>query len=82
MAMGLPVVATDVGAVTEIVRSGVDGLVVPPNSVDALATSLEQMMGNPKKRAEFGLMAREVAVRFSPQKVFGLWEQLIHDVLK
>ena len=76
MAAGLPVVATDVGAVTEIVRTGVDGLIVPSGDVAALAAALDILMGNSEKRAELGRRAKEVAERFSPQRVVALWEQL------
>jgi glycosyltransferase involved in cell wall biosynthesis len=40
LSAGVPVLTTDVGGVAEIVRHGVDGLVVEPGSVDALATAL------------------------------------------
>jgi glycosyltransferase involved in cell wall biosynthesis len=41
MACGLPIVATDVGGVREFVTDGAGGLVVPPNSAEALARALE-----------------------------------------
>lgn len=39
---GVPVIATDVGALAESIRDGVDGLVVEPDSVPALAAALER----------------------------------------
>ena len=43
LAAGVPVLTTDVGGVAEIVRHGIDGWVVEPGSVDALATALVEL---------------------------------------
>lgn len=39
-ACGLPIIASDVGGLSEVVTHGVNGLLVPPGSPDALATAL------------------------------------------
>jgi glycosyltransferase involved in cell wall biosynthesis len=44
MACGLPVVASRVGGVPEIVRDGVNGFTVPPSDVDALANALQRAL--------------------------------------
>jgi glycosyltransferase involved in cell wall biosynthesis len=57
MASRLPVVATSVGGVPEIVRDGQDGLLVPPGSVGALRGALETLLCNPtlaRRLAEAG----------------------------
>lgn len=56
MAAGLPVVASDVGAVREVV--GDAGLVVPRGDVDALAGALGSLAGDPGRRAALGERAR------------------------
>lgn len=43
-AMGLPVLATDVGAVSEIVQDGVSGVLVPSGDAPALALALERLL--------------------------------------
>jgi glycosyltransferase involved in cell wall biosynthesis len=66
MMMELPVVATDVGAVREVVDDGRTGLVVPPLDAEALVGAILRLAGAPEARASFGNRGRPVAVeRFS-----------------
>jgi glycosyltransferase involved in cell wall biosynthesis len=44
LACGLPVVASHVGGVPEVVRAGVNGLMVPPSNPDALADALQRAL--------------------------------------
>lgn len=66
MACGLPVVATSVGAAPEMVRDGVDGLLVPPGDPGALAGALSHLLADRATRDAFGARAREaVLARYS-----------------
>jgi L-malate glycosyltransferase len=65
MAMGVPVVAGDVGGPTEIVRSGVDGLLLPVEDVERWAGEIERLLREPRLRAELGRKASERAQAFS-----------------
>ena len=58
MASGLPVVVTAVGANPDVVRDGVDGLVVDSHAPEALAAALETLVGDPALRARMGADAR------------------------
>ncbi|WP_378570834.1 glycosyltransferase family 4 protein [Nocardiopsis mangrovi] len=60
MAGGLPVVASDVEALREIVRPGVTGELVPPGDAAALAACLEKLGASPDTRAAYGRAAREL----------------------
>lgn len=51
LAMGLPVVATRVGVVPDVVADGVDGLLVAAARPDLLAAALEQLVRDPDRRA-------------------------------
>ncbi len=62
MACGVPVVATDVGAVSEVIEHGRTGLIVPPLDAQALATATLTLLENPELRARLGAEARRRAV--------------------
>ena len=65
MAAGLPVVASAVGGVPEIVADGATGLLVPPGDAAALATALEQVLADSALRRRLGAAGRErVRTRF------------------
>ncbi|WP_051551257.1 glycosyltransferase family 4 protein [Nocardioides sp. URHA0020] len=59
MAAGLPVVATTVGGVPEVVRDGVDGLLCPAGDAAALAAALRRLSADPHLRARLGASARQ-----------------------
>jgi len=61
MSVGTPVIATDVGGVSEVVDDGVTGLVVPPRDVEALATAIASLIDDPEKRERMGRAAAEQA---------------------
>jgi starch synthase len=56
---GKPVVATRVGGVPEIVRDGVEGLLVPPGDPAALAAALVDLLRDPARRERMGAAGRE-----------------------
>ena len=58
MAAGLPVVATDVGQLRDLIESGTTGLLVPPSAPAALASALGRLRREPALRARFGQTAR------------------------
>jgi glycosyltransferase involved in cell wall biosynthesis len=71
MLLGVPVVATTVGGIPEIVRDEIDGLLVPPDDPRSLAKALERVLGDETLRARLteagGRRAREsfTAARFA-----------------
>ena len=61
MAAGLPVVASDVGGVGELVVDGATGLLVPAGDPAALAAALERLLADPELRRRLGAAGRERA---------------------
>ena len=66
-----PVVASDIPGYREVVRDGLDGLLVPPGDALALAESLRRLGLDPQARARMALAARERAERFAWPRVAG-----------
>jgi glycosyltransferase involved in cell wall biosynthesis len=58
MAAGLPIVATRVGGNPELIRHGQTGLLVEPENVAALATSIRSLLSDPVQRAQLGAAAQ------------------------
>lgn len=58
MAHGLPIIATDVGALPEMLSAGA-GVIVPPRDPDQLRNALRELMGNGDRREATGKIARE-----------------------
>lgn len=68
-ACGLPVVATAVGGIPQMIRPDTDGFLVAPGDADALSATLERAVKHPRRR-ELGAAARAEAVdTYSQQSV-------------
>jgi glycosyltransferase involved in cell wall biosynthesis len=79
MGAGLPVVATNVGGIPEVVTDGVDGLLVPPSDPQALARAIETALGRP----ELGRAAAQTAqTRFSLATMIDGYERSFRRVLE
>jgi colanic acid/amylovoran biosynthesis glycosyltransferase len=63
MATGLPVIASRLSGIPELVTDGVDGLLVPPGEDVALADALARLAEDPALRAQLGAAGRETVLR-------------------
>jgi GalNAc-alpha-(1->4)-GalNAc-alpha-(1->3)-diNAcBac-PP-undecaprenol alpha-1,4-N-acetyl-D-galactosaminyltransferase len=78
MSSGLPLVATDCDSgPREIVRHNVDGLLIEPNSIEALVKGLDTLLGNPALCQQFAQRAPEILDRFGMVKVMEDWTQVM-----
>ena len=60
-AAGLPLISTDVGAISEIVQDGRTGVLLPTGDEQALESALRQLLTDPQKRRTYGAAARALA---------------------
>jgi 2-deoxystreptamine N-acetyl-D-glucosaminyltransferase/2-deoxystreptamine glucosyltransferase len=71
MASGLPVVASRVGGIPDVVEDGETGLLVPPGDADALAAALDELVADPRRRQRFAEASRRRAGRYSWPELAG-----------
>jgi glycosyltransferase involved in cell wall biosynthesis len=82
-ASGLPVVASRVGGLPEIVADGETGLLVPPENAEALAEALAHLIRSPERRRTLGQAARERAVEcYDWQRCAAAMERLYEAVVR
>lgn len=63
MAFGLPVVATAVGGIPDIVQNGINGYLVPPAEPEALRIAIEKVVEEPANALRMGEQARQTILR-------------------
>lgn len=82
MGVGTPFVAYNVNYGTdEVIRHEVDGLLVPPGDIDALADAMVRLLSDPDLAGRLGERAREVTERFSAQRWEAEWLALFDRVV-
>jgi glycosyltransferase involved in cell wall biosynthesis len=80
MSIGVAPVAFDCDSgPAEIIRPGVDGVLVPAKDVDALARELDRLMGDDEERRRLAREAEAVSLRFGLAEVMQRWERIADE---
>lgn len=82
MSCGLPVVASNVGGLHEVIRDGETGFLFEPHDVPGMSDLILRLLGDAGMRREVGLKARERAQRdFGRDKIVGQYVSLYERLL-
>jgi len=84
MAARLPVIATGVGGIPEVVREGETGLLVPPDNPESLAKAIQRLKQDEALRQQLGQRAQEWVerlhdIRYLPDRVMQVYEFLLAE---
>jgi glycosyltransferase involved in cell wall biosynthesis len=80
-AMGMPVVATDVGGIRDVLTDGETGLLVPDGDDRAMADAIRRLHRDPALAERLSANGRELAARSAWEAVRPQWETLIAQVM-
>jgi GalNAc-alpha-(1->4)-GalNAc-alpha-(1->3)-diNAcBac-PP-undecaprenol alpha-1,4-N-acetyl-D-galactosaminyltransferase len=82
MACGLPVIATDcLSGPREIIKDGIDGVLVETENVDALAAGLAASIADPVKCQQLAQNAPGILDRFGLEQVMSKWKEAIETTI-
>lgn len=82
MASGLPVVASRVGGIPEVVADGTTGFLVPPNDPAALAQAIITLLRDEQARNSMANAARKLALeRFSWDRIVEQYREALHSFI-
>ncbi len=83
MAMGKPIIATTAGGIPEVIKDGINGILIPPRDVDSLATAMKKLLEDPFFSVKIGQGARDfVEKNLSNIATTKKWESLYMTLLK
>jgi N-acetyl-alpha-D-glucosaminyl L-malate synthase BshA len=83
MACEVPVIATQVGGIPEVVQHGVDGFLYGVGEVSSMADGCLTILNDPQLRSNLGRAAREHATRdFCASKIVLQYEDLYHQTIQ
>ncbi len=82
LSVGTPVLAMEAGGVGEVVRDGVNGLLVPAGDGDALAAAVRRYFADDALRERLRAAATSSVAAYAPERVFGELESMLHRVTR
>jgi glycosyltransferase involved in cell wall biosynthesis len=82
LALGTPVLATAAGGVTEILRDGWNGLLVPIGDAEALADAIRRYLDDPGLQDQLRAEAVDSVAQFDPEIIYARLEQVLLDAAR
>jgi glycosyltransferase involved in cell wall biosynthesis len=69
MSLGIPIVASDVDGISEVVRCGENGYLSPPGDTPKMARQVLQLLGDDQLRRSMGRRSQRMVEPFSAQRM-------------
>jgi glycosyltransferase involved in cell wall biosynthesis len=82
LAVGTPVVSTDVGGVAEVVRDGENGLLVPAGDAGALAGAIRRVVEEPGLRTRLAAQAVRSVEELAADRVYARLEEILEQAVR
>jgi glycosyltransferase involved in cell wall biosynthesis len=82
MSFGLPLIASNVGGITEIIQDNVNGILIPPNDAGALISALSRLNSDPQQRASMREANLEKAASFGANRMGEAYEKIYLSILE
>ena len=80
LCVGTPVISTKVSGTDELIRDGVNGLLVDIGDTEGLAQAFEKLLSNQELRAQIGKEGQKLATKFKTDTIVDQWENLVHSL--
>lgn len=77
MALGLPIISTNVGGMPYLINQNIDGVLVPQYDIHAFVKAIENLIRNPIKTRDLTLRARKKISTFHWDRVKMLWREVL-----
>ena len=82
MHFGLPIVATNVGGIPEVVENGVNGLLIEPGRADQLFDGIAAIVDDPARAEAMGDANVAKSARFSAGRMADAYEKIYRNILR
>jgi glycosyltransferase involved in cell wall biosynthesis len=78
MALGLPVISTNVGGMPFLIENQKTGILVAPNSIESFVTEINKIMTSPEKANHLAMVARKKVEDFDWSRIKTQWIKVLH----
>ena len=81
MAVGRPVIASRIGGLSDIIKDGETGLLVPPGDVQELRMAMQTLLNDKERREQMGIRGKQKVADFQEKSVVTRIEHVYREVL-
>lgn len=83
MAMGKPVIGTAVGGIPEIIKNGINGILVPPKDPLSIYQAIQRLLNNPDEAKRMGCAGKDIVQNnFSVSNMVKKYEELYENLYR